>query len=181
MSKARSRQSGNLICIYIIDIVFSISWITFLSVFFVDVEKWYSIRGRQRQKEYVLIQNSTAKDLPSLLPHLQEFCLFSELRIGDNKTCLHADFEECVSEDLLPEGILQERWRDSFQRPSLLQYHLVLSLHKTLPTAHFYFQRGSSLPSRAAFTPPSFSTFSRHPNSTCCSLRGWRDPQTFIF
>lgn len=57
-----------------------------------------------------------AKDLSSLLPHLQEFCIFSELQIGDNKTCSHADFEDCVSEDLLPEGILQERWRETLYR-----------------------------------------------------------------
>ena len=43
----------------------------------------------------------SAKDLPSSLPHLQELSTLSELQLGDNKTFLHADCEEHVSEDLL--------------------------------------------------------------------------------
>lgn len=56
------------------------------------------------------------KDLSLLLPHMQEFCLFCKVQIADNKTCLHADFEYCHSKDLLPEGILQERWRETLYR-----------------------------------------------------------------
>ena len=43
----------------------------------------------------------SAKDLPSLLPHPQEFSTLSELQVGDNKTFLHADCKDHMAENLL--------------------------------------------------------------------------------
>lgn len=77
----------------------------------------------------------SAKDLPSLLPHPQEFSTLSELQVGVNKTFLHADREDHVAENLLLQWVKyfmlnMVRFLESF--PDHLRSESILKLLKRL-------------------------------------------------